>query len=642
MSLNQRLRSTGASVSSSSYTTDTSQSYETASTGGGELDNISDLDSIPDTESGLSNHATETKSLSTERDGNPSLASTSTSSTTSRRETQPVALETYHASSMKSERNPSIVSFGSEEYADVAKTETHASASKKLSRMLTNSGDLEEQARIAEEKGIPVPPMGGNRPYPPMLPDSEAYTVSFDGKGDPLHPYNWPLRAKVAQCAIIASDTLCIAFGSAVFAEAIPSLSSIYHIADVVATLGVTLYVFGFATGPIIWAPLSELYGRRPVLLMSSFLFTVFNFAVACSDRLEAILICRFFAGCLGAAPMVVVPASFADMFDNKTRGKAIVVFSMAVVIGPMMAPFIGAFIDVNPHLGWRWIEFITGILAAVACIFVVIFERETHHPIILIDRAREIRRRTGIWGVHASHEEFSLTMKEIAEKNLTRPLRMLFTEPILFSITLYNSFIYGMMYLFLTAYPIVFQNGYHMPPGTAELPYIALIIGQLTGGLFCLNYEKVYNKKLDMNDGRIIPENRLPPMLWGAVAFPIGVLWFCWTGNYPDKIHWIVPTISGIFTGFGAMVIFIPSMNYIVDSYLVFSASAMAANTFLRSSFGGAFPLFAEFMFLNMGTNWAGLLLGLFAIFLVIFPILFMKYGKQIRNKSKFAIHED
>ncbi|VEU22203.1 DEKNAAC103213 [Brettanomyces naardenensis] len=530
----------------------------------------------------------------------------------------------------------------SSECADIEEMESQPSASRKLSRLLTNSGDIESGEEQAEERAGFLPGMGGGRPYPPMLPSSEEYTVSFDGRGDPLHPQNWSVGTKIAQCAIIAFQTLCVAFDSSVFAEANPSISAIYHIADVVATLGTTLFIFGFATGPVFWAPISELYGRRPVLVVSSFLFTVFNFAVACSDRLEAVLICRFFAGCLGAAPMVVVPASIADMFGNKTRGTAIILFCMAFIIGPMVAPFIGAFVNANPHLGWRWTEFLTGIVGSAACISVLLFEKETHHPIILLAKARDIRRRTGNWGVHAAHEEFSPTVREIVENNLTRPLRMLFTEPILFSITLYNSFIFGMMYLFLTAYPIVFQQGYHMAPGVAELPMIAIIIGQLSGCLFCLNYEKVYNKKLDQNEGRIVPENRLPPMLCGAVSFPVGVLWFCWTGNYADKIHWIVPTISGIFTGFGAMAIFIPSLNYIVDSYLLFSASAMAANTFLRSAFGGAFPLFAQFMFENMGTNWAGLLLGLFAIALIIFPLLFMKYGCKIRSRSRFAIHED
>lgn len=510
--------------------------------------------------------------------------------------------------------------------------ETQSDLSRELSRKLTGADN------IKIDTSTPLPRMGKDKDYPPMLPDASLYSVAFDGDDDPLHPHNWPLKRKIVQCSIIGANTFCIAFGSAVFAQAVIPLSEIYHVHYVVTTLSITLYVLGFATGPVIWAPLSELYGRRPILVMSSLAFCCFNFAVAVSDRLESILICRFFAGCLGAAPLVVVPASFADMFGNETRGTAIVIFSMCVFVGPLLAPFIGGFIVKNESLGWRWTEFITGILAAASFVLIIFFETETHHPIILVQKAREIRRRTGNWGIHAPHDEFTLNISEIVENNLSRPLRMLFQEPILFFITLYNAFIYGMLYLFLDAYPIVFARGYGMSAGVAELPYFGLVIGQFFGGFYCIYCERAYVRKMKESGGKIIPENRLPPMLVGGICFPIGLLWFCWTGNYHKQVHWMAPTASGVFTGFGLITIFNPSMNYIIDAYLIFAASAMAANAFLRSAFGAVFPLFATFMFENMGTNWAGLLLGLFAVVLILCPLAFMKWGKTLRQKSKYA----
>lgn len=512
----------------------------------------------------------------------------------------------------------------------IIKMETNIDVSRELSRRLTGFTKPDPNAII--------PLMGGDKDYPQLLPDSKSYCVAWDGPDDPTHPHNWPLKKKFIQCAIIGFNTFCIAFGSAIFAQAVIPLSKIYHVSYVVTTLSVSLYVLGFATGPVVWAPLSEIYGRRPVIIISSLTFCCFNFAVACSDRLEAILICRFFAGCLGAAPLVVVPASFADMFGNSSRGTAIVIFSMCVFVGPLLAPFIGGFIVANESLGWRWTEFITGIMAAASFVTVILWEEETHHPILLVYKARTIKKLTGNWGIHAPHDEFTLSIRDIVEKNLTRPIVMLVTEPILLFITIYNSFIYGMIYLFLTAYPLVFARGYKMAPGVAELPYFGLIIGQLLGGLFCIWYERIYNRKLEARGGKIRPEDRLPPMLVGAIAFPIGLLWFCWTGNYHETVHWIVPTISGLFTGFGLLTIFNPSLNYIIDAYLLFAASAVAGNTFLRSTFGAVFPLFATQMFTHMGTNWAGLLLGLFSVVLILCPLAFMKWGKQLRQSSKYA----
>ena len=106
----------------------------------------------------------------------------------------------------------------------------------------------------------------------------------------------------------------------------------------------------------------------------------------------------------------------------------------------------------------------------------------ETHHPIILVKRAEELRRRTGNWGIYAPHEELTLSLKEIVENNIVRPLKMLFTESILFLVSIYNGFIYAMLYCLLTAMPLIFQEGYGFRRGVAELPYLAMLLGVLSG----------------------------------------------------------------------------------------------------------------------------------------------------------------
>ena len=277
--------------------------------------------------------------------------------------------------------------------------------------------------------------------------------------------------------------------------------------------------------------------------------------------------------------------------------------------------------------------------MGSACLVFDVFFFEESYHPVILVAKAREIRERTGNWGVFAAHERVELDLKSIATNNLTRPLEMLVTEPIILLLSIYTAFIYGILYLFMEAYPIVFVQGYGMSLGVGMLPYIGLVVGQLISMMtMVFIFEPRYDLALAANGGKPVPEARLPPMILGGILFPIGLLWFTWTGNYHEHVHWIVPTLSGIFTGFGLLSIFLPAINYIVDAYLFFAASALAGNTFLRSSFGAAFPLFAGFMFKGMGTNWAGLLLGLFGLALVPLPIIFYKYGKRIRTKSKYA----
>ncbi|KAF2401124.1 major facilitator superfamily [Trichodelitschia bisporula] len=483
----------------------------------------------------------------------------------------------------------------------------------------------------------PLPLFGGNKPYPPNLPEREQYVVEFDGADDPLHAQNWPIRKKIITAAILGYWTFVAAFSSSLFSPATRPVAAKFGVSGEVGILGVSLYVLGFATGPMLWAPLSELKGRRLPLLIASFGFTCFAFMVATAKDLQTVIICRFFGGFFGAAPLTIVAAVFSDMFNNQSRGMAITIFAIATFTGPLCAPFIGGFIIMNPNMGWRWTGYIAGIMGAIAFILNLFCLNETYPPILLIEKAEELRRRTKNWGIHAKQEEIEIDFRELIEKNFSRPMRMLFTEPIVLLLSIYMAFIYGLLYLFLTAYPLVFQGVHGMSPGVGGLPFFGMIIGQIIAGLVVGLRQPSYNRKLAANGGVPIPEWRLPEVIAGGISFAVGLFWFGWTG-YRQDIHWIAPTLSGLLSGFGLMSIFLQALNYLVDAYLMFAASAIAANTFLRSLAGAGFPMFATYMFNGMGIEWASTLLGCVAAALVPVPIWFYLRGAKIRAKSAYA----
>ncbi|KAI0425710.1 polyamine transporter 1 [Xylaria sp. FL1042] len=486
------------------------------------------------------------------------------------------------------------------------------------------------------DSGKPLPAFGAGKPLPPPLPDREAYVVEFDGPDDPYHPQNWPLKKKLATAAILGYTTVTSAFTSSIFSAAIPYVAKEFGVSSEVGTLGVSLYVLGFATGPTIWAPLSELKGRRLPILLSMFSFSVFTIACAVAKDLQTLLICRFFAGFFGAAPIAVVAAVFSDMFDNATRGIAITSFSMGVFTGPLLAPLVGGFI-VDSYLGWRWTMYITSFMGFLAFALDVLFMNESYPPVVLVEKAAELRRRTLNWGIHAKQEEIEVDFRELIQKNFTRPIRLLFFEPIVTLISIYVAFIYGLLYLFLTAYPLVFQGVHHFNAGQSGLAFLGMVVGQLLAGIAVLSTQPWYQRKLAANNGIPVPEWRLPIIIVGGVAFTGGIFWFGWSG-YRADIHWIVPILSGILSGFGLLTIFLQSLNYLVDCYLMFAASAIAANTFLRSLFGATFPLFATYLFKGLGIQYASTLLGGIAALLVPIPVLFYIYGPKLRAKSAFA----
>ena len=290
--------------------------------------------------------------------------------------------------------------------------------------------------------------------------------------------------------------------------------------------LGTTLYVLGFAAGPLLWAPASELRGRKWPYTIGMLGGAIFTISSAVAKDVQTLMICRFFAGLFGASQFTVVPGVLADIFDAKHRGIAISLFALPVFLGPLTAPFIGGFIA-SSDLGWRWTLYIPAFMSFAIGFICVFFLRETYAPSLLVVKAAAIRRQTGNWGVHAGQEKLEADLQELLQKYFTRPLRMLMTEPIILFVSIYMSFIYGLVYALLEAYPYVFEHIHGMSPGVAGLPFIGLVVGQLFACGFVLTQQASYAKLLSENKNVPVPEWRLSPALVGGPVFTIGLLWY-------------------------------------------------------------------------------------------------------------------
>ena len=381
---------------------------------------------------------------------------------------------------------------------------------------------------IRSVASTPMPAFGAGKPYPPRLPAQEDYVVEFDGPGDPLHAQNWPLRKKILTATMLGYTTVTVAFTSSIFSSATQTVAVLYGVGSEVGLLGTSLYILGFAFGPTLWAPLSELQGRRLPLVVSMFGFSVFSIACATGKDIQTILISRFFSGFFGACPVTVVAAVFSDMFDNKWRGVAVALFATAIFTGPLLAPFIGGFIT-ESHLGWRWTEYLASIMGFAAFILDLLFLSETYAPVLLVKKATELRRRTKNWGIHARQEEIEVDFKELVKKNFSRPLRLLFTEPIILLLSIYSSFIYGLLYGFLTAYPLIFVGVHGFNLGQSGLTFFGMILGQLLAGASVIAQQPWYVRKLAQNNGVPVPEWRLPSVMTGGISFAIGIFWLGW-----------------------------------------------------------------------------------------------------------------
>ncbi|KAI1474157.1 hypothetical protein K445DRAFT_316162 [Daldinia sp. EC12] len=456
-----------------------------------------------------------------------------------------------------------------------------------------------------------------------------------DFKPDDIeNPHNWsnPRRWYVTVCAVLL--VVNATFASSAPSGCFGSISEEFNISDEAAGLTITLFLLGYCAGPLIFAPLSEFYGRRWIFYSTFLLYIAFNFLCAFAPNFGSLLVGRFLTGTFVSAPLSNSPGVLADLWGPVERGFTMAVFSCMVWVGPALGPVVGGFLELTKN--WRWSFYVLLWLGGATAIPMFTIP-ETFGPMILVHRARRIRKAKipGYENVKAPVEESDRSLLGIYKVALTRPWIILF-DPISFLCAIYMSVVYMLLYMLFTIYPIVFQQRRGWNSGVGELPLIGTVIGSFIGAVIVFFDSKHKTKKMQ-NGIPIKPEDRLTLALIGGVLFPATMFWFAWTAEF-NSIHWIVPTIAGVFLATSLMLIFVGYLNYLVDSYLMYAASAIAVNTVCRSACGAAAPLFTNYMFEALGIGGGGSLIGGVATLLAVIPFAFYKYGERIRARSRFA----
>lgn len=222
----------------------------------------------------------------------------------------------------------------------------------------------------------------------------------------------------------------------------------------------------------------------------------------------------------------------------------------------------------------------------------------------------------------------------------VVRPFQFSFFEPIVLIMNIYISLIYGILYIWFEAFPIVYGEIHGFNLGEIGLAFLGILVGVLiTIPIYCYWKYRYQSRHLDENLD-MAPEYQLPPACVGAVALPASIFWFGWTGAFAS-VHWISPIIASALFAAGGMLIFNAVFTYQGHAYPEYAASALAANDFMRSSFAAGFPLFASAMFHNLGVGWASTLLACLTVVFVPYPFLLYWFGRKIRLSSRYARHD-
>lgn len=186
------------------------------------------------------------------------------------------------------------------------------------------------------------------------------------------------------------------------------------------------------------FGPLSERIGRKIPITIGVTLFATFCIPIAVAQNYYTILISRFFSGLFGSAAMAVTGGAIADIWpDPIIRGVGMDIFILTGFFGPIIGPIIGNFIT-QSYLGWRWVMWVTAIIAYSFIIFAFFVVPETYAPVLLTRKAARLRLQTKQWALHSRLEENDTDFKTFAKAYLLRPWVLLATEPIYLVVTIY------------------------------------------------------------------------------------------------------------------------------------------------------------------------------------------------------------
>ncbi|EGW32454.1 benomyl/methotrexate resistance protein [Spathaspora passalidarum NRRL Y-27907] len=432
--------------------------------------------------------------------------------------------------------------------------------------------------------------------------------------------------------------------GSAVYTPGIEEIMQEFNISVTVATLPLTLFVLGYAVGPLVFSPLSEnaVFGRTSIYILTLAMFVILQIPTALVHNIAGLCVLRFLAGVFASPCLATGGATVADVLTPPYIPVGLASWALGAVCGPSFGPFFGAILVTKAS--WRWTFWFMCILAGFSLFFLSWSFPETYGKTLLYRKAKRLRGITGNQRLisEGEIENRSMTIHEIAIDTLWRPIEIFIMEPVILMINIYIALVYSIFYLFFEVYPIFFQEIRGFTLIELGLTYFGTIIGiWIAAAIYIPIVRQVFTKRLLRGEG-IQPEVFMPLAIAGSICMPIGLFIFGWSAT--RHTHWIGPIIGGAIFAAGGFMIFQTLFCFIAGSFQ-YVGSIFAGNNLFRSITAGCFPLFGRPLYNNLATKefpvaWGASLLAFIALGMIAIPVLFYLNGPKLRARSKYALH--
>ena len=406
------------------------------------------------------------------------------------------------------------------------------------------------------------------------------------------------------------------------------------------STFVVSIYALGFSFGPLIAGPLSEIYGRRPVLIVGNIILTACQLGCALSPNLGSVITFRFLGGIGGCASMSLASGVMADLFAIQQRGFANGISMLAQALGAGFAPVLGGFIA--QQLAWRWAYWILLIGCGALTVMHWILGEESNAAVLMRRKTAQQRKAIGNMELRSAYDKdidpALLTTKAVLMTGIARPFRIMYSSPVLQLTALHQCIIFGTFFLLVSTMADLFMNTYEWDVQTSGLAYLGIPIGFIIGSLIVVRTSDALVIHLThRNNGVFEPEFRLPPAIFYGLLAPIGLFWYGWSAE--KHKHWIQPALAIVPFAVGDSGVFNSVQTYFIDATGQYAASASATFLAARCLFAVLLPLAAPTMYARLGLGWGNSILGFISIAMIPIPFFIYRYGARLRKKFPIRV---
>ncbi|KAI2901114.1 hypothetical protein CBS63078_6616 [Aspergillus niger] len=460
------------------------------------------------------------------------------------------------------------------------------------------------------------------------------------------NPKVYPRKTKWFITFVVAVAGAAAPMGSSIFFPSLSQVSKELGTSTTITNLSISLYMLSMSIFPLWWSSFSERLGRRTIYLISFSLFVVFNSLCAISSSIAMLIVLRMLSGGASASVQAVGAGTIADLWDPQERGRAMNIFYLGPLCGPLIAPIVGG--ALAERWGWRstlWFLAAYGGLTVVFIFFALpetlantkIQTQETNN-----EHEETIRRQVSRVSSRQV-VQFTTRWLRVLKMVLLDPLKIILYlryPPVLLTVY-YASITFGSLYVLNVSVEHTFSaSPYNFSTIIVGLLYIPNSLGYVVASTFggrwmdsIMQREAKKAKRYDEH-GKLIyrPEDRMRENAWlGAMLYPAGLIWYGWCAD--RGVFWLAPMIANFFFGVGSMLIFGMATTMLTEFMPKKSSAGVALNNFMRNIFSCVGSVVTAPIIDAIGNGWLFTILGLVAFASSSVLFVMKVYGPRWRK---------